>query len=119
MLLALVSAIVLSPIYADRRKIESHLEMRWSSGGLVLPVVVVAGLIVAIRTTNSSSKNHSLQKGSQSHNNGDIYRSPDDNNCGASLVFRIGSSSWGLAGILVMLIFVISWQDYVKHIFWR
>ncbi|CAA0814596.1 Unknown protein [Striga hermonthica] len=114
MVLALVSAVVLSPIYADRRQIET----RWSSGGLVLPVVVVAGLIVAIRTTNSSSKNHVLQKVSQ-NNCGDIYRSPDDNNCGASLVFRIGSSSWGLAGILVMLIFVISWQDYVKHIFWR
>ncbi|KAL3632066.1 hypothetical protein CASFOL_025050 [Castilleja foliolosa] len=106
MVLALVSAVLLSPLYIDRRKSESRIEVRWSSGGLVLPAVV-AGLIVAIKTTISSSKNNAVQKRVDS-----IYQSPD-------LGLRIGSSSWRLAGILIMLIFVISWQGSVQHFFWR
>ncbi|KAL0415042.1 UNVERIFIED_CONTAM: hypothetical protein Slati_3336100 [Sesamum latifolium] len=103
MLLALVSAVVLSPLYVDHRKSESRLEARWSSGGLVLPAVV-AGLIVAIKTTTSSSNSSANFESS-------------DSNSSAGLVFR--SSSWGLAGILIMLLFVVSWQDSVQHFFWR
>ncbi|KAL2243191.1 UNVERIFIED_CONTAM: hypothetical protein Sindi_0437100 [Sesamum indicum] len=106
MVLALVSAIVLSPLYVDHRKSESRFEGRWSSGGLVLPAVV-AGLIVAIKTTTSSS------------NSSANFQSPDHSKSSAGLVFRIGSSSWGLAGILIMLLFVVSWQDSVQHFFWR
>ncbi|KAI3455624.1 hypothetical protein Pfo_012287 [Paulownia fortunei] len=109
MVLALVSALMLSPLYVDHRKSESRLEARWSSSGLVLPVVV-AGLIVAIKTTTSSSNKNAVQRG------GADFQSPEDN---AGLVFRIGSSSWGLAGILIMLLFVISWQTSVQHFFWR
>ncbi|KAL0354472.1 UNVERIFIED_CONTAM: hypothetical protein Sradi_3894100 [Sesamum radiatum] len=105
MLLALVSAVVLSPLYVDHRKSESRLESRWSSGGLVLPAVV-AGLIVAIKTTTSSSNSSANFESS-------------DSDSSAGLVFRIGSSSWGLAGILIMLLFVVSWQDTVQHFFWR
>ncbi|KAL0319441.1 UNVERIFIED_CONTAM: hypothetical protein Sangu_2100300 [Sesamum angustifolium] len=105
MVLALVSAIVLSPLYVDHRKSESRLEARWSSCGLVLPAVV-AGLIVAIKTSTSSSNSRAN------------FESPDSNSS-AGLVFRIGSSSWGLAGILIMLLFVVSWQDSVQHFFWR
>ncbi|KAL6496930.1 hypothetical protein OROGR_028859 [Orobanche gracilis] len=110
MVLALVSAVILSPLYVDSRKRESRIETRWSSGGLVLPTVV-AGLIVAIKTTISSSS-------SSKNNRDNIYQSRDYNNCGAGRVFRAGSSSWGLAGILVMLVFVISWQGSAKHFFW-
>lgn len=103
MVLALVSAVVLSPLYER--------ESRWSSGGLVLPAVV-AGLIVAIKTTTSSSKN-SMQK------RGNDFRCQDYNNNDASFAFRIGSSSWGLAGMLVMLLFVISWQSSMQQFFWK
>ncbi|GFP90579.1 hypothetical protein PHJA_001202000 [Phtheirospermum japonicum] len=112
MVLALVPAVLLSPLYIDRGKSESRLEARWSSGGLVLPAVV-AGLIVAIKTTISSSKNNTVQKGADG-----VYQSLGDN-YSAGLGLKIGSSSWGLAGILIMLIFVISWQGSVQHFFWR
>ncbi|KAJ6932786.1 hypothetical protein NC651_008268 [Populus alba x Populus x berolinensis] len=36
-----------------------------------------------------------------------------------SWVLRIGSSSWGLAGVLVMFMLVLSWQDSVQEFFWR
>ncbi|KAK4427397.1 hypothetical protein Salat_1508600 [Sesamum alatum] len=113
MVLALVSALVLSPLYVDHRKSESRLEARWSSGGLVLPAVV-AGLIVAIKTTTSSSNSGAVLRGAAAS-----FQSADSNYSGAGLVFRIGSSSWGLAGILIMLLFVVSWQDSVQHFFWR
>lgn len=108
MVLALVSALLLSPLYVDHRKSENRLESRWSSGGLVLPAVV-AGLIVAIKTTTSSS--------SSSNDFRSPYNNHDDHAAGP--VSGIGSSSWGLAGVLVMLLFVISWQTSVQHFFWR
>ncbi|KAA8541632.1 hypothetical protein F0562_022784 [Nyssa sinensis] len=52
MVLALASAVVLSPLYLKRQN--DHLyETRWSSG-FVLPMVL-AGLIIAIKTTSSLS----------------------------------------------------------------
>lgn len=108
MVLALISAIVLSPLYMDHRKSESRLEARWSSSGLVLPAVV-AGLIVAIKTTTSSSNNAVKRRVAD-------FQSPDNNDAG--FVFRIGST-WGLAGILIMLLFVVSWQASVQQFFWR
>ncbi|KZV50079.1 hypothetical protein F511_21649 [Dorcoceras hygrometricum] len=105
MVLALASAIILSPLYVNRRRSESRYEERWGSSGFLLPVVVVAGLIVAIKTTTTSSKQR--KEADFSHRNAN-----------AGLVFRIGSSL-GLAGILIMLLFVISWQASVKHFFWR
>ncbi|PIN22310.1 hypothetical protein CDL12_04973 [Handroanthus impetiginosus] len=104
MVLALVSAIVLSPLYVDSGKSERRLEGRWSSGGLVLPAVV-AGLIVAIKTTNNGVQKRASAFESSENNGG--------------IMLRIGSSSWGLAGILVMLLFVVSWQGSVQHFFWR
>ncbi|KAL2555024.1 uncharacterized protein Fot_08643 [Forsythia ovata] len=103
MVLAMVSAVVLSPLCVNRTN-ESRYEARWSSG-FVLPMVL-AGLIVAIRTTSSNS----MQRG----NRASVSLSSDE-----STVLRIGSSSWGLAGILVMLLFVLSWQASVQHFFWR
>ncbi|OIS96572.1 hypothetical protein A4A49_14525 [Nicotiana attenuata] len=102
MILALVSAVVLSPLYVERRNKESsYYETRWSSGGIVLPVLL-AGLIVAIRTTSSSGQGAS------------IFASPEP-----SSVLRIGSSSWGLAAVLVMLLCVLSWQTSMQHYLWR
>ncbi|CAN4085132.1 unnamed protein product [Withania somnifera] len=98
MVLALVSAMVLSPLYVDRGKKESsYYETRWSCGGIVL----LAGLIIAIKTTSSS-----LQGG--------IFGSPEP-----SAVLKIGSSSWGLAGVLVMLLCLLSWQTSMQHYFWK
>lgn len=98
MVLALVSAVVLSPLYVDRRKKESsYYETKWSCGGMVLPVLL-AGLIIAIKSTSSSSV-----RGRASTSL--IFASPEP-----SAVLRIGSSSWGLAGVLVMLLCVLSWQ---------
>nr|GLL23387.1 hypothetical protein CQW23_11471 [Ipomoea trifida] len=99
MVLAMVSAVVLSPLYTGRGKAET----RWSSGGLVLPAVLV-GLIVAIKTASSVQ---SVTRASS------VFLSLD-----SSSVFRIGSSSWGLAGMLIMLICVLSWQSSVQHYFW-
>ena len=106
MLLALISAVVLSPLYNVSRKNDAttrYYEMKWTSSGLVLPMVL-AGLIIAIRTVSSSSSSSS----------GSFIPSPEP-----SWVLRIGSSSWGLAGVLIMLILVLSWQDSVQHFFWR
>lgn len=104
MILALVSAVVLSPLYVERRNKESsYYETRWSSGGIVLPVLL-AGLIVAIRTTSSSG---------QGGTRASIFASPQP-----SSVLRIGSSSWGLAAVLVMLLCVLSWQTSMKHYLW-
>ncbi|KAI6671729.1 hypothetical protein NL676_006614 [Syzygium grande] len=106
MVLALVSAIVLSPLYIDRmgEAKYSH-EAKWSSG-FVLPVVL-AGLIIAIKTTSSKSSSGYVQRGS-------VVPSPDP-----SWVLRIGSSSWGLTGVLVMLMLVLSWQHSVQQFLWR
>lgn len=107
MVLALASAVVLSPLYVNRKTEYSHYEMRWNSG-FVLPMVL-AGLIIAIKTTSSSSSSSS-----SSSDRAMMFPASDP-----SLVLRIGSSSWGLAGVLVMLMLVLSWQDSVQHFFWR
>lgn len=108
MVLALASAVVLSPLYVQRKndhpRYFNH-ETKWSSG-FVLPMVL-AGLIIAIRTTSSSMSVHGGAAAS-------FIPSPDP-----SWVLRIGSSSWGLAGVLVMLVLVLSWQDSVQEFFWR
>ncbi|CAL1399641.1 unnamed protein product [Linum trigynum] len=115
MVLALTTAVVLSPLYASGKNDHSssrfypHYEPGWSSG-LVLPVVL-AGLIIAIKTTSSSS---STANGGGSSFGSSLVLSPDP-----SWVLRIGSSSWGLAGILVMLMLVLSWQESAQHFFWR
>ncbi|MCD7460626.1 hypothetical protein HAX54_043992 [Datura stramonium] len=97
MVLALVSAVVLSPLYVDRGKKESsYYETRWSCGGIVLPVLL-AGLIVAIRSTSSSSV--------QGRSRCTIFGSPEP-----SLCLR-WSSSWGLAGILYKSLNLL---DYIK-----
>ncbi|KAF8011504.1 hypothetical protein BT93_J1955 [Corymbia citriodora subsp. variegata] len=107
MVLALVSAIVLSPLYIDRKgEAKYYHEAKWSSG-FVLPVVL-AGLIIAIKTTSSSSSSSGYgQRGS-------LVPSPEP-----SWVLRIGSSSWGLTGVLVMLMLVLSWQHSVQEFLWR
>ncbi|KAJ7963287.1 Glutamate--tRNA ligase [Quillaja saponaria] len=108
MVLALVSAVILSPLYYSKPRHDSrYYETRWSSG-FVLPMVL-AGLIIAIRTTSSSSS-MSMHNGSRPS----LLPSPEP-----SWVLRIGSSSWGLAGILVMLMLVLSWQTSVKEFLWR
>jgi hypothetical protein len=106
MVLSLASAIVLSPLYASRKKSEArHYETKWSSG-FVLPMLL-AGLIIAIRTTSSVSAQGGPGRAS-------IIPSPDP-----SWVLRIGSSSWGLAAVLVMLMLVLSCQESVHDFFWR
>ncbi|KAI5602381.1 hypothetical protein POPTR_001G168400v4 [Populus trichocarpa] len=108
MVLALASAVVLSPLYVKRKNDHTgyfNHETKWSSG-FVLPMVL-AGLIIAIRTTSSSM---SVHRGAAAS----FIPSPDP-----SWVLRIGSSSWGLAGVLVMLVLVLSWQDSVQEFFWR
>ncbi|GMN36861.1 hypothetical protein TIFTF001_006374 [Ficus carica] len=106
MVLALVSAVVLSPLYNVGRKNNTtrYHETKWGSG-FVLPMVLV-GLIIAIKTVSSPSRGGC--SGSS------FIPSPDP-----SWVLRIGSSSWGLAGVLLMLILVLSWQDSVQEFFWR
>lgn len=103
MVLAMVSALVLSPLYFNWKN-ESYYKTRWSSG-FVLPVVL-AGLIVAIKTTSSNS----VKRGSRAS----VSPSPDE-----LTLLRIGNSSWGLAGILIMLMFVLSLQTSAQHFFWR
>ncbi|XP_061342862.1 uncharacterized protein LOC133289029 [Gastrolobium bilobum] len=102
MVLALASAAVLSPLYCNSKSdTRRYYESKWSSG-FVLPMVL-AGLIIAIRTTSSvSSPRVSL------------LPSPEP-----SSVLRIGSSTWGLAGVLVMLMLVLYWQASVQEFFWR
>lgn len=103
--LALVSAVVLSPLYVTRKNDQHQTrfyETRHWNSGFVLPMVL-GGLIIAIRTTSSSG----ISRAS-------VIPSPDP-----SWVLRIGSSSWGLAGVLVMLMLVLSWQDSVQDFFWR
>lgn len=102
MVLALASAVVLSPLYVKQKKSEARYDTIWSSG-FVLPMVLL-GLIIAIRTTSSSS----------SMNGGTLISSVDH-----SWVLRIGSSPWGLGGVLVLLMLVLSWQGSVQEFFWR
>ncbi|OAY36411.1 hypothetical protein MANES_11G019700v8 [Manihot esculenta] len=110
MVLALASAVVLSPLYVNRRNDSHFLETKWSSG-FVLPMVL-AGLIIAIRTTSLSSS--SSTSSVENRGRDSLIPSPDP-----SWVLRIGSSSWGLAGILGMLMLVLSWQESVQEFFWR
>ncbi|KAI3521360.1 hypothetical protein L1887_10823 [Cichorium endivia] len=105
MVLAMVTAVVLSPLYVNGRQKESQLETRLWSSGFVLPMVL-AGLIVAIKTTSSSSSSSS----------GALC---EDDTSSSSRMLRVGSSSWGLAGVLGMLLFVVYWQHSVQHLFWR
>ncbi|GMI73022.1 hypothetical protein HRI_000971500 [Hibiscus trionum] len=106
MALALIAAVVLSPLYVSRKHETRYYEMKLSSG-FVLPMVL-AGLIIAIRTTSSSSS--PMADGGR----GWLSPSPDP-----TWVLRIGGSSWGLAAILAMLMLVLSWQHSVKEFFWR
>ena len=101
MALALVSAVVLSPLYVTRNN-DTRYDIRRNSG-FVLPMVL-AGLIIAIKTT--SSRAYSSAKS--------ILGSPDP-----SWVLRIGGSSWGLAGVLAMLMLMLSWQDSVQQFLWK
>ncbi|KAL2933094.1 C2 domain-containing protein 3 [Bienertia sinuspersici] len=103
MALALVSAVILSPLYTTRNH-DTRYDIRWNSG-FVLPMVL-AGLIIAIKTTSSPSS--SSMAGMRS------ILSPDP-----SSVYRVGGSSWGLAGVLIMLMLVLSWQDAVHHFLWK
>ncbi|KAE8715099.1 hypothetical protein F3Y22_tig00110187pilonHSYRG00562 [Hibiscus syriacus] len=102
MALALIAAVVLSPLYVSSKQEIRYYEMKLSSG-FVLPMVL-AGLIIAIRTTSSME------------NGGRAWLSPSPD---PAWVLRIGGSSWGLAAILVMLMLVLSWQESVKEFFWR
>ncbi|KMT04829.1 hypothetical protein BVRB_7g170000 [Beta vulgaris subsp. vulgaris] len=104
MALALVSAVILSPLYVTRNN-DTRYDIRWNSG-FVLPMVL-AGLIIAIKTTSSPTFSSMTRERSW-------ILSSDP-----SSVFRIGGSSWGLAGVLIMLMLVLSWQDSVQHFLWK
>ncbi|KAL6972645.1 hypothetical protein U1Q18_026828 [Sarracenia purpurea var. burkii] len=108
MALAIASAILLSPLYGKQKR-ESRSQTGWNSG-FVLPVIL-AGLIIAIKTTSSSSS--TPQRGVWDEST-TVFPSSDP-----SSVLRIGRSSWGLAGVLVVLMLVLSWQDSVHNFFWR
>ncbi|KAG2380033.1 hypothetical protein LR48_Vigan11g009300 [Vigna angularis] len=108
MVLALVSAVVLSPLYGNSRSDRKYYESKWSSAGFVLPMFL-AGLIIAIRTTSSS-----VSSSSSSTARASFLPSPEP-----SWVFRVGSSSWGLGGILVMLMLLLHCQTSVQEFFWR
>lgn len=106
MVMALVVSIVLSPLYVVRRSRNEqrrYYETKLDSG-FVLPLLI-AGLIIAIRTTSGSSL--STRRYS-------LLPSPDP-----CWVLRIGSSSWGLGGLLILLLLVLSWQDSLQDFFWR
>ncbi|KAG4142814.1 hypothetical protein ERO13_D06G150000v2 [Gossypium hirsutum] len=107
MVLALIAAVVLSPLYVRRKHEMRYYDLKLSSG-FVLPMVL-AGLLIAIRTTSSSSSS-SMPSGGKAW----LIPSPDP-----TWVSRIGGSSWGLAAILVMLTLELSWQESVKEFFWR
>ncbi|KAK8629204.1 hypothetical protein V6N13_078056 [Hibiscus sabdariffa] len=107
MALALLAALVLSPLYVGRKHDTRYYETKLSSG-FVLPMVL-AGLIIAIRTSSSSSSSSMADGG-----RGWLSPSPDPTS-----VLGIGGSSWGLAATLVMLMLVLSWQQSVKEFFWR
>ncbi|PIA53457.1 hypothetical protein AQUCO_00900208v1 [Aquilegia coerulea] len=106
MLLALAAAVVLSPLYV-KRKSDTRYDTKWNSS-FYLPMVL-GGLIIAIRTTSSSSS-QPLQRGVQV---------PSFASLDASSVFKFGSSSVGLAGVFIMLVLVLSWQNSVQGFFWR
>ncbi|BAT98291.1 hypothetical protein VIGAN_09193600 [Vigna angularis var. angularis] len=108
MVLALVSAVVLSTLYGNSRSDRKYYESKWSSAGFVLPMFL-AGLIIAIRTTSSS-----VSSSSSSTARASFLPSPEP-----SWVFRVGSSSWGLGGILVMLMLLLHCQTSVQEFFWR
>lgn len=107
LVLALVLAVVLSPLYMNGRKDFGQPDMAWSSG-VVLPAVLV-GLVIAIRIASSSASSSHRSAGSSSS-----FLCADP-----SWAFRIGSSSWGLGGILVMLVLVLSWQRSVQQFLWK
>lgn len=115
MVLSLVSAVVLSPFYMntnnDNIRRTRNYDSKWSSG-FVLPVLV-AGLILAIKTTTCNNISASTSKA--------VHRqfTADSEEASVSQTVRTGSSSWGLAVVLVMLIFLLSWQNSAQHFFWR
>ncbi|KAH7565576.1 hypothetical protein JRO89_XS09G0229700 [Xanthoceras sorbifolium] len=122
MVLALVSAVVLSPLYNVTRKNHHYYydqrklligNYSYCYSSFVLPLVL-GGLIIAIKTTSSSSSSMAMQ-GARRGGRDSLIPSLDE----PSWVLRIGSSSWGLAGVLLMLLLVLSWQDSVQHFFWR
>ncbi|KAI3759789.1 hypothetical protein L6452_07847 [Arctium lappa] len=100
MVFAMITAVVLSPLYINNvGEKDAYLESRLWNSGFVVPVVL-GGLIVAIKTTSSSSSN---------------ARS----SCEEASSLRIARSSWRLAAILGMMLFVLYWQDSAQHFFWR
>ncbi|KAK1362754.1 Serine rich protein [Heracleum sosnowskyi] len=113
--LSLVTAVVLSPFYMnsnnDNSRRTRNYDSKWSSG-FVLPVLL-AGLIVAIKTTTSKNNSASTSK--------PVHRqfTTDSGEASGSQTVGTGSSSWGLATVLVTLIFLLSWQNSVQHFFWR
>lgn len=114
MVLALVSAVVLSPFYMnnnDNIRSNRNYDSKWSSG-FVLPVLL-AGLILAIKTTTSNNNSASTSE--------PVHRqvSTDSGEASVSQTVRTGSSSWGPAAVLAMLIFLLSWQNSAQHFFWR
>ncbi|AET01773.1 hypothetical protein MtrunA17_Chr8g0344121 [Medicago truncatula] len=109
MVLALVSAVVLSPLYVNSKSDRRYYESKWTSSGFVLPMILF-GLIIAIKRTSSSSSSCV----SSSSTKGSLLPSHDP-----SLVLRIGSSSWGLAAVLVMLMLVLHWQGSVQELLWK
>ncbi|KAL9228512.1 hypothetical protein vseg_004087 [Gypsophila vaccaria] len=107
MALSIVAAVVLSPLYVTRNNNnDTKSDIKWNTG-FVLPMVL-AGLIIAIKTTSSTSSSTTSEKGDS------ILASSDPNS-----VLRFGGSSWGLAGVLVMLMLVLSWQTSLQHFFWK
>lgn len=103
MVLALVSAVVLSPLYVTRKGDHFYHERKvvMSGSNFVVPLVL-GGLIIAIKTTSSSKMKMVKSKGYNEASGG----------------LRIGSSM-GLAGVLVLLLIVVSWQDSLQDFFWR